>query len=92
MKRKSTKPWIILIAAPFAALLVTMLAQLIVRFALSGTDSQLGDIMVSLINIISLLIGIVSVVAMIGLPVWIVMLVIALDHNSKLKAPRPKRK
>lgn len=92
MKRKSTTPWIILIAFPFVALLLTSLVQLIVRFSLEGSGSQVSEITISLINIISMLIGILSVVGMLGLPAWIVMLVIALDHNSKLKSSSRKRK
>lgn len=88
MKRKNTKPWIILIVAPFVTLLLTMILQTAVRFALSSTESGNNAIQ-SIINVISLLLGIVSVIAILGLPLWIIMLVVAIGHNKKLDTQNP---
>lgn len=83
MKAKNPKPWIILIVAPFVLLIATSILQLIVRFV-SGGDSS---IVATIVNILSLLAGIVAVVGIMGLPIWIVMLIITLSHNSKLQHP-----
>lgn len=92
MQRKSTKPWIILIIAPFAALILTAIMQLIVRFTLSATGEGTETIVTVVVNIIALLVGVLAVIGLFGLPVWITMLVIAINHNNKLDSQNRNRK
>lgn len=91
MQQKSTKPWIILIVAPFIALITNAIVQLIVRFATSGSGESTSNIAITVVNIVSLLIGIAAVIGMFGLPIWITMLVIAINHNNKIKQSPSKR-
>ena len=88
MQRKSTKPWIILIVAPFVALVILAIAQAASRFVLTATGDD-SNITVNLINIVSIIIGSVAMLAMLGLPLWIVMLVITANNNSKLPSQPP---
>lgn len=82
--KKSIKKWVLLLIMPFVALILVALAQVIVRVVLASstnvTDTGLeaqgsGDILRLVINIFSLIVGIVSVVAIILAPLWLVMLV-----------------
>lgn len=77
-------------AAPFASLLLLASIQMALRFALGDVGEQPDTVTVTVINIISLIIGYVSLVGMLGFPVWVVMLVIALNHNSKLAKAKRK--
>lgn len=81
MKPKSLKPWIIALAVPIPLLLVTALIQTIVRSAFGDGPNSVRLV----VNILSLLIGIISVLLIMGFPVWIIMLVMSSNYNSKLK-------
>lgn len=81
MKQKSVKPWVILLVAPVPLLMITAILQTTIRAASGGQSSSLTLV----INIISMLIGIASVLMLLGFPVWIILLVMAMSHNSKLK-------
>jgi uncharacterized membrane protein HdeD (DUF308 family) len=81
-QKKSLKPWIILLALPIPLLILTAFAQVAVRLAL-GSNSNSAVMMI--VNILSLLMGMVSVILLMGIPVWIVFLVLAYEHNSKLE-------
>lgn len=88
---KSVKKWVLLLIMPVVALIVVALAQMIVRFALTsvtetGLETQgSGDIIEVVINIFSLLVGTVSVVAIILTPLWLVMLVRDLKGHPRSK-------
>jgi len=79
MQRKSTKIWIALIVAPIAILIVNVFLQVGARAFGSG-----GDGVATIINLFSLLAGIVAVLGLLGLPLWIALLVIAINHNKKI--------
>lgn len=81
-QKKSLKPWIILLVLPIPLLVFTALLQMIVRFLKNGSD---GGAVFLVVNIFSLLLGIASVVLLMGIPIWIVFLVLAYEHNSKLE-------
>lgn len=92
MQRKSTKPWIILIAAPIIALILTALMQVIVSFTLSDSDEYASTTIPTVVNIFSLVVGVLAVIGMFGLPAWIVMLIVTINHNNKLKQTQSNRK
>jgi len=79
-QRKSVKKWVILLLVPVAALLTTALVQFIVRFVLSSTAGDTGpgpatngsgDVLRQAINIISILVGVVSVSMLLLTPLWL---------------------
>jgi hypothetical protein len=78
-KTDSSTKWVLLIILPFVALFLTALAQTLVHFTLNQNDtsyaSSSNSLIVVLTNTLSVLIGIVSVILIILIPVWIVMLV-----------------
>ena len=82
MKKKNTKIWITLLWLPFVSLILVALMQLVAQFVFStveGTNSS-----PVFINIISLLVGIFGILGITLMPLWIIMLVIATNHNKKL--------
>jgi len=79
MHRKSTKIWIVLIVAPIVIVILSVFLQVAVRA--SGIE---GDGITVVINLFSLLVGIVAVLGLMGLPVWIVLLLLAISHNKKI--------
>lgn len=84
MKKKSTKIWVVLLAAPIPLLIFTAILQILARFMFGATTESTANGIETLINIISLLIGVFSAIALIGMPIWIIMLVLTLQHNSKI--------
>jgi hypothetical protein len=69
MQRKNTKIWIIFIVAPLVLLISTALLQTVIRFVLNSSGSD-G--------------GVVAVLGLLGLPVWVILLVLAVSYNSKI--------
>lgn len=82
----STKKWIVLIVLPFIALVVVAFLQVIVHFILSrngsNASSSTGSLLLTLINIVSVLVGAFSIVAICLLPIWIIMLVKTINYND----------
>lgn len=79
-QKKSLKPWIVLLILPIPLLFFVAIVQMVARFITNGS----GGAVFLIVNIFSLLIGIASVILLMGIPIWIVFLVLAYEHNSKL--------
>lgn len=85
-KKKNINIYIGLIIGPFIALVVSAMLQIITRFVVGGSNYD-GGIIVAIVNVLGLLVGTVSVLAIVLLPLWIILLVLAVNHNNSLKAP-----
>jgi chromate transport protein ChrA len=89
MKRKSLKPWVLAIVAPITILFFTVFLQIIVRLSLLGNNGT-NEGAILFINLFSLTFGTLAVLLLLGLPLWIIMLMKAIQYNSKIKtAPNP---
>lgn len=86
--RKKIVPWIVLLFSPIISLIIVASLQFIVQAAAAGSDS----ISAIVVNIISLLFGLAAVIAIILTPLWIVLLVKAVDHNRQIDGFRGKSK
>lgn len=93
-QQKSVKKWVLLLVMPLLALILVALIQMIARFVLAGsapvTETGLetqgsGEIIKVVINVSSLIIGVVSVIALIFTPLWLVMLVRDLKGHERSK-------
>jgi len=73
--KKSSTIWVALITLPFVVLFFVAVLQIIVHFAISGSTGSNHGVLVSLVNIVSVLLGIIATVSLVGLPVWIIMLI-----------------
>lgn len=82
MKKRNTTIWILLIVSPVFILIGTALLQMLIRFALSGATETVFQVM----NLISFIIGLFAVLALIGTPIWIIMLVRSISFNNQLKS------
>lgn len=80
MKKKNIKKWIVLLVFPVPSLLLVMLLQIASRILFGQGPLEI------VINIVSLLVGISAVLALLGLPIWIVMLILAHNHNQRVDA------
>lgn len=65
------KLWILLLIAPIPLLILNLVIQVFVRFFLSE-----NGIVTAFLNIVSVLVGAFSVIALILFPLWIVLLVL----------------
>lgn len=81
-QKRPVKPWVVLIVAPWIILFVTILLQMGVNFLFRDANG-----LKAILNILSLLAGSLAVFMLLGLPVWVVMLVVAIDRNKKLQTP-----
>lgn len=82
-KKKPTIVYWILIFAPFVALIFSAVLQIISTFVFTTVEGDSGSNV--LIDIITLIIGVVSVLAIFMLPLWIVLLVQAIKHNNNVR-------
>lgn len=78
-QRKNTTIYWVLIAAPPIGLVITPILQIIVRFALSDN----GGVVVTIVNLVSFLVGMVAIVLLLLLPLWVILLVQANNFNKK---------
>jgi hypothetical protein len=89
-QKKSIKKWIVLLVAPFAALVLIALVQFIVQWTLNrNTSASFGEspgIGVEVVNVVSLVVGIAAVLSFLAIPVWIVMLVQTISHNRAVES------
>jgi hypothetical protein len=92
MQKKSVKKWIILLLLPFLTLVLVAFAQVIVHFMLSQSTGDSGSgievasahsTAVKVINVISFVIGTISVPLLILTPLWIVLLVRDLREQKR---------
>lgn len=79
--QKSIKNWITLIVAPFVALILVLMIQLTVHVATPNANGDTSPLLMT-VNIMSVLIGIVSVVLLVLLPVWVIMLIKTIHQNQ----------
>lgn len=77
MKKKSIVVWVALIALPIPLLVISAVVQIIAKAANGGESN-------AIVNIMSLLVGIIAVLMMLGLPLWIIMLIKTTNDNKKL--------
>ncbi len=77
-KRKDIKPWIILIVLPHILLSLTIAIQYLFNF------SEDTDVVTVIAYIIMLLMVAFSFLAILGLPIWIILLVKAVKYNKEL--------
>jgi uncharacterized membrane protein len=87
MKKKSLTPWIVLLVAPYAALVLTAIVQMGVRFLITGQGDGYNMLTV-VVNIVSFLLGVIAVIAIVLTPLWIVMIVKTSNDNKKLPEVR----
>jgi hypothetical protein len=81
MQQKSLKPWVIALVLPIPLLIITALVQTVVRAVFRDEP----NIITLIVNVLSLIAGIVAAVLLIGFPLWIILLIMASNYNSKLK-------
>lgn len=78
-QKKSVKKWVLFIVLPVILLMGSTLLQFVVRAALvkttNGVTTGANSPVIVVVNIISLLIGIVCVLAILLLPLWIYLLI-----------------
>lgn len=83
---KPTTKWVVLIGVPFVLLILVALIQLVVHFVLNsstgGATVGVQSLGTSVVNIFSVLFGVVAVVLLLLTPIWIIMLVKARRYNS----------
>ncbi|CAN5639316.1 hypothetical protein BH23PAT1_BH23PAT1_2920 [soil metagenome] len=90
---KSVKKWVLLLFLPLLFLVIVALLQIIVRFALTnsaglaegGLEAPASSPITSLINVFSLLIGSVSVVLILLIPLWLFLIVRDLKGHERKK-------
>lgn len=82
IKKPTTIYWF-LIFAPFAALMLSAILQVISSFVFSTVEGSVGRN--DIVDIITLVIGIISVISIFLLPLWIILLIISIDHNKKIR-------
>ncbi len=80
--QQSTRKWALLIVLPFAALILVAFIQIIVHFILSSSNSGSTPLLAIVVNLISVLVGVVSVIGIMLIPLWIIMLVKTSNHNK----------
>lgn len=106
-KKKPVAIWIVLLILPFALMALISIVQFVTQFALEGTtvettvEMQGGEVVTEVteesaaekvINIASIVIGMGSVLMIIvGTPIWVTLLVIAINYNKRLAAQRAKQ-
>lgn len=83
MKKKNTKIWITLLWLPFVSLILVALMQIVAQFVFSTVEGG-GSASPVILNIISLLVGTFAILGIMLMPLWIIMLVVAYNHNKKL--------
>lgn len=88
MKKKSYVPWILCLALPIPLLVLTSFLQLIVRAFLTGEGETSGEAITTVVNIVSLLIGMGAVIMLLLFPLWIIRLVRVSKYNKGLQAPQ----
>jgi hypothetical protein len=72
-----------LLVAPFVALALSAFLQVGSRALLSGNSN---DVVTVVINLFSLLIGVIAVPLMLVTPLWVTLLVLAIKNNQKIDA------
>jgi hypothetical protein len=85
-QKKATRPWLLLIVVPFILLVVIALLQFIISFLINNNSTGAVPLVVTIINLLSVLIGIVSVCLIILLPVWIIMFFKAKNRPINIEA------
>lgn len=88
MKKKNTKIWITLLWLPFVSLILVAIMQVVAQFVFSTVEGINST--PTVISIISILVGIFAVFGIILMPIWIIMLVVASNHNKKI-AEQPQQ-
>lgn len=104
-KKKPVAIWIILLVLPFALLTLTAMTQFVAQFAFNSNSDvayELQDGILEadfpqdstaerVVNILSVLIGTGSVLMIIvGTPIWVTLLGIAVNHNKRLAGQPPQ--
>ena len=79
--QKSITKWVALLLAPPVALALIALLQFVVHAALSSSGAGGSSAMVVLVNILSIVLGIVAFVALLLMPIWIILLVKTINYN-----------
>jgi len=83
MKKKLIWPWISLLVAPYPILVFSVVFGLIIR------SQEFDESIRIFINIGSLISGVVAVWMIVLTPLWIVLLVLAIQHNRNIYTKRP---
>jgi len=78
--RSAVKTYVMLIILPFAILLGTAILQFIFRFLLSSSGSS--NVLQTVMNIISVVVGIIAVLLVGLIPLWIVLLVREMNRKK----------
>src|SRR5690606_9947263 len=85
---KSVKKWVIILIAPIIALVLVAILQLVLKFVFATVADGSGtgvNGFGTVINLVYVLVGMVSVMAIILTPVWLVMLVRDLKGHTRSK-------
>ena len=84
-EKKSVAKWVSFIVAPFFLLLLVALVQLVAHFILNNSSRASSSYppLVVLLNLSSVIVGALSVVFIILIPVWIIMIVRTNRYNSR---------
>lgn len=78
-KKSGKKIWVAFLIAPIPLLVCTLILQIIVRFFAQGSGAVVG-----FVNIISILIGMASILLIIGSPIWIIMLIVGSKKSRNI--------
>ncbi|HLZ14920.1 MAG TPA: hypothetical protein VKQ34_02910 [Candidatus Saccharimonadales bacterium] len=85
-KKRDIKKWIVLIAAPFA-MVILVIIFLFISGSVNGGSAALGETPSAgaiVLNVISIIIGILAVVDFMLLPLWIIFLVQDIANNKHI--------